>query len=287
MTLEYYVTYLNRTTKTLAVKTVSEAVGKMPFRMALMGDSQLGVEQFRRNLKTIRRHHPSMFIHLGDMVQHSFKLRDWYCLLISPLRILPPMPMVFVSGNHDWWSGRPNQYIHDRPKTFFSMQVNGAKLIVMDSEKETNEQTQWLEQELQQGKPTFKIVLVHVPPFIEYWSPKHWRNGDNTWPMYVRKNWLPLWKKWQVDLVISGHQHNYQRGFKDGIHFVVSGGGGSKLDTDRVENLHMYKVTALQHHFLLVDIGAESVDVTALTDTNGIIDTFTLDKKVVKRYTEK
>ena len=105
--------------------------------------------------------------------------------------------------------------------------------------------------------------------------------------MYVRKNWLPLWKKWQVDLVISGHQHNYQRGFKDGIHFVVSGGGGSKLDTDRVENLHMYKVTALQHHFLLVDIGAESVDVTALTDTNGIIDTFTLDKKVVKRYTEK
>lgn len=284
---EYYISYCKQKTKTVRILTVPEATSKTPFKIALVGDSQLGVEQFRRHLKTIRRHRPDMFIHLGDMVQQAHKLRDWYRLLMSPLSILPAMPMVFVSGNHDWWGGRPNHYFHDRQKTFFSININGAKLIVLDSEKETAEQTAWLEQELQQGKPTFRIVLVHVPPFVEYWSPKHWRNGDNTWPLFVRKNWFPLLKKAQVDLILSGHQHNYQRGFKDGIHLVISGGGGSRLDTERVENHGIFKVTELKHHFVIMEIGNEQIQITALTDRNEVLDQFTLDKKVVKRYVDK
>ncbi|MDY0005011.1 MAG: hypothetical protein RBU30_27175, partial [Polyangia bacterium] len=45
----------------------------------------------------------------------------------------------------------------------------------------------------------------------------------------LRDALLPILQATDVHLVVSGHNHLYERFFGHGIHFVVSGGGGAPL----------------------------------------------------------
>lgn len=285
-TIDLYVRYKGKKSQTLTIKTAPQEAIKGEYRIGLVGDSQLGCNTFGRILKTMSKHRPKLFVHLGDMVQHAQRLTEWQTLFFSPLQsTMQNIAMIAVSGNHDWFSGRPNFYFHDRQKTYFSLKIAGSKLFVLDSERESQSQSAWLEQELAtSAKANFRVVLVHVPPYVEYWSSKHWKDGDSSWPLFVRKNWVPLFKKFNVDVVISGHQHNYQRGYKEGINYIISGGGGSKLDDEQVENHHMYKKTSIQHHFLLLDFHNDYLKLLALTFRNQLIDELKIEKKVLKRY---
>lgn len=289
-TYEYFVVYRGWKTQTYHFKSPPEQPTQLLYRVGIIGDSQLGVGMFRRNLKTLSRHRPQLFLHLGDIVQHADRLREWYTLFFCPIMRLQDIPLVATSGNHDWFNRRPNFYLHDRAKTYFAMTVAGARLIVLDSERENAGQTAWLESELSSPaaiKATFRIIAVHVPPYIEFWDPRAWSQGDSSWPLYVRKHWVPLFRKYNVDLVLSGHQHNYQRGFRDGIHYIISGGGGGDLDRIRVESYGMYRVTQIEHHFCLLDIGPDSLSLTALTPDNRVLDELRIERKLLKKYTSE
>ncbi len=66
----------------------------------------------------------------------------------------------------------------------------------------------------------FRIVVNHVPPYCERWI-----DGDAT----LRATLVPLLEAHHVDLVVSGHTHEYERGFRNGVHYLITG-GGSWLD---------------------------------------------------------
>ena len=288
--ISYYVVYGNgRKTKIYEFTTLDE---HNQIRLGLIGDSQLGVGQFKRLLKQLRRHQPMGFIHLGDMVQHAHHLRDWQTLLFAPLwsvlfkdRLIPS---IFTSGNHDWFAKRPNFYLHDRERTFFALTIAECKLIVLDSERQVQDQVAFLEEELANSqKHAFRIVIIHVPPWIEFWSRKDWMRGDKTWPLWVRRHVTPLLKKYNVDILISGHQHNYQRGYRDGMVHVISGGGGGLLDRERVEEYGMYKVTKIAHHYMVMTLSRKRITLSAYSDTNVELDSITLEKKTAKRYQQE
>ena len=83
----------------------------------------------------------------------------------------------------------------------------------------------WLARELQKAAfdpgVTWVIPAFHRPPFSE-----GERGGDGS----VRDWWVPLFTKYEADLVLSGHAHTYQR-LKpvEGVDYLVSGGGGGWL----------------------------------------------------------
>ena len=70
-----------------------------------------------------------------------------------------------------------------------------------------------------------------------------------------------LFEQYKVDVVISGHSHVYQRGRKNDVTYIISGGAGAELediDNYRVANYKFYKVTIGKHHVLkLKVIGTE------------------------------
>ena len=45
----------------------------------------------------------------------------------------------------------------------------------------------------------------------------------------VRSDLVPLFEKYDVQMVFSGHDHDYERGTVNGIKYVVTGGGGERL----------------------------------------------------------
>ncbi len=81
----------------------------------------------------------------------------------------------------------------------------------------------WLDSVLSSRKARdarFRIVSVHVPPYCERWI-----DGDAR----LREHLVPRLEKYNVDICFSGHMHGYERGYVNGVHYVIAG-GGSYLD---------------------------------------------------------
>lgn len=266
-------------------------------RLAVIGDNQYKSAVFSTILRHVKSENPTALLHLGDMVQEPWKDRDWRDYFFGPLRsssVAPDIPLIITQGNHDTTDGEASLYfpspftLPGKPTgSYYALSLGPAHVIVLDTNMEDDAQVDWLREELASESSTraaFRIIAVHVPPFIEYWDPRAWRKGERRWPEYVRERLLPVWELGGVDLVLSGHQHNYQRGEHAGITYVISGGGGGKLDKDRVENWQMYEMTSIAHHYIMLDITSEAIKITMrLADTNKVDDVHVIPKRKARR----
>lgn len=97
--------------------------------------------------------------------------------------------------------------------------------------EEQAEQLRWLEEQLQKPRTTpFLTVMGHHPVY------SNGPHGDH--PVLVR-DWSPLFKKYNVDLYLAGHDHDLQvLHFEDHptTHFL-SGGGGADLYALKIDDL--------------------------------------------------
>jgi alkaline phosphatase D len=71
-------------------------------------------------------------------------------------------------------------------------------------------QTQWLEQTLAAARsnPSIDWIIVQMHQCIA--SSSYYGNGSD---LGLRQKWSPLFDKYQVDLVVNGHDHDYERSF--------------------------------------------------------------------------
>lgn len=282
-------------------------------RLLVISDNQNGPDEFKQILKGIQRYYqgqrPDAILHVGDSVQNVHSENNWHRQFFQPMSkyapgMLQTTPLIFVPGNHDHDKRRTpnsNRYTDmyhginttnqmesgNYHRFYHSVAVGSARVIVLDAECPSTEQTEFLRRELQSEafrRARFRIVAVHIAPFIEYWDPDAWNNdGQRHWGEHVRKEYDPLFRKYNVDLVISGHQHNYQRSTvardKDSsITYAIVGGAGGTLDLERVEDYHMYNVTYLDHHFVTLDIDHQRLIWKAWSPENKLIDQFYIFK---------
>ncbi len=94
----------------------------------------------------------------------------------------------------------------------------------------------------------------------------------------LRRALTPLFDRYGVELVLTGHDHHYERsrplraGRVDeetpGTVYVVTGGGGGILEWRGVDRREFAAVTALQHHFVLLRAGRDELVLVA-TARNG------------------
>lgn len=94
-----------------------------------------------------------------------------------------------------------------------------AGLVNFDAYR--RKQAVWLEQQLKSSdyrKAKFKIVLMHIP---------HYHSGDWHGTMHCREVFGPLFNKYKIDLMISGHTHTYGiHKPQEGHNFPIVIGGG-------------------------------------------------------------
>jgi len=84
------------------------------------------------------------------------------------------------------------------------------------------EQTSWLEEDLKKSqKATFRFVMAHHPPFTAV------ANRQDQNPKMAALT--PMFEKYKVTAGFFGHDHNYQHYLKNGVHYVITGGGGAPL----------------------------------------------------------
>ena len=134
------------------------------------------------------------------------------------------------------------------------------------------EMRDWLRRALASSRARFRLVFFHHPPHstAQHDAPATWMR----WP----------YRAWGADLVVSGHQHCYERVQRDGMTYVVNGLGGHSWIYD---NLRCAPVTGSQARFnarhgaMLLRANATALR-GAFFDVEGVlVDEFTLASRRV------
>lgn len=129
-----------------------------------------------------------------------------------------------VLGNHDYERGDRGAYelaTLGMPRRYYTRSAGDVQLFLLDSNEITTAQTRWLRRALRASTARWQIAAFHHPP---------WACGGHSGHDEVEERWVPLFERYGVDLVLSGHDHSYQRfSARNGVTYVIHGGGGATL----------------------------------------------------------
>ena len=190
---------------------------------------------------------PFDFVFLnGDMFDYQESEQQLIDHLIQPCTEIfaSEKPFLFVRGNHET-RGKFAYHLADyfeniNNQPYFSFTRGPVHFISLDTGEDKvdedveydglaafdafrKEEARWLEAESQSKsakEAAFRVVLMHIPPF---------HSGDWHGTMHCRKLFSPLFEKYGVDMVISGHTHRYGvHKPQEGHSYPIIIGGGPK-----------------------------------------------------------
>ena len=282
--------------------TAPPAGKDVPFSFIVVGDSRESVEQHRRVVQRMSQEVPDFVLGTGDMVDEGFRQEQWQSFFDVENEMLRDNVYFPALGNHDR-QGRGRTA--DSYRAFFSVPENGdnseryyaftygsARFLVLDSNAYSfalTDQTAWIERELIAARQDPAIhhifAVMHHPPFS---ISLHGGATD------LRERWTPLFEKYSVSAVFSGHDHVYERAEHDGIRYFVSGGGGaplyprrpkpSAIDTAAVKKferaLHYLRVTVTGNRLEVTAVRADGTTIETTTWTEGPPPLPAIDKTV-------
>ena len=183
--------------------------------------------------------------------------RPMACLLAQGIRWRA------VWGNHDL-GGNSTATVLGARKRYYTY-ANG-------NNPSSSAQRTFLERTLNAAKEPVRIVAMHQPVYTA---------GLHSSSYEGRRAWEPLFKKYGVSLVLSGHNHNYERIRTGGVTYITSGGGGASLYpcVRSQPGLVMCKPV---NQFLEVDSSPAGIAVRAVDVKGGTIDQVTVPVRVAK-----
>jgi hypothetical protein len=264
--------------------TAPEVGAAVPFSFIVMGDSRSNAEAHRRVIERVSQEVPDFILGTGDMVDDGASQEQWQTFFDVERELLADNVYFPAVGNHDR-QGRGRTA--DTYRSFFSVPDNGgdseryyafsyanARVLVLDSNAHSfslTGQTEWLERELSAARQDPRVrhlfAVMHHPPFS---ISLHGGQRD------LRERWTPLFEKYGVTAVFSGHDHAYQRAEKNGLRYFVSGGAGAPLYPRSPRASAVDKAAVLRferaYHYLRVSVSAGSIDVTAVRVDGSIIE---------------
>lgn len=82
---------------------------------------------------------------------------------------------------------------------------------------------------------------------------------------------MPLLEAYDVPLVLSGHDHNYERLEREGVTYIVTGGGSGVLYPQTI-NLEFSRYFSQQMHFVFLEVYPDHIELSAIAADGTIFD---------------
>jgi len=267
--------------------TAPEVGASAPFSFVVFGDNGESGEMHRRVIERAMTDVPDFVLGTGDAVYHGGNKEEWQTLFAVERPLLRDNAIYPTVGNHD---RQGPEHTIDNYRALFSLPVNSphpeqyyaitygnSRFIVLDSNTGSfalTDETSWLEGQLVQARQDPRIrhvfVTMHHPP---YSIATH--GGQRN----LRERWTPLFEKYGVAAVFSGHDHVYQRAEADGVHYFVSGGGGAGTykvgKRPTAIDLEAVKKFERVNHYLRVTVQGDQIEVTGVRADGTRIETTT------------
>jgi hypothetical protein len=260
-------------------KTAPSIKEPAPFQFLLYGDTRTRHDVHRRVVIEILKHQsPDFILQSGDMVEDGNDSSLWPIFFDIEHDLLRQTVFYPALGNHE----RDTRYFqgffqHNTP--YYSFDWGNGHFIVIDSDianvsasqRERDafwaEQTRWLEDDLasHQGAD-YRFVIAHHPSFTAVAR----RQGDNPHMTAL----VPMFEQYHVSAAMFGHDHNYQHYLKNGIHYVISGGGGAPLyDVSKPPEGITQKVVSIEN-FVEVSVDGRTAHFRAIAIDGSTLDEF-------------
>jgi 3',5'-cyclic AMP phosphodiesterase CpdA len=152
------------------------------------------------------------------------------------------------------------------PGRWWAKRIGDVLFVGLDTNDPQNpRQLAFLERTLGSSDARWKIVALHHPPY----SAGYQGSSED-----VRRVFSPIFEKYHVPLVLSGHDHDYQRSEKiRGVTYVVSGAAGG---TRRTGADDFTAESFSWHHFLDLAIFPDRVVGRAVNQDGRVADSFVL-----------
>jgi len=279
-------------------------------RFIVFGDSKgkengINKKVLKSIMKEACKFEPEFIVMNGDTVAGSNK-EEILAYQLNILRNLidkyhPGKPLIPVVGNHEvnieptddrfekvfnkiYSDLAPDKYLNDYNKTVYFKDFDHTRIIVLNTfhygsiHKINKNQLDWFEEIASENKAN-KLVFIHSPAFP---TGAHLGHCLDLYPLDRDIFWKVV-ETCGIDIVFSGHEHNYSRRLIGGIYQVIAGGGGEKLRNKYNSKDGVLVAPIDVYHFLVVDVDIDCIKVSAISSKGKILDEFDIDKTSIKQ----
>jgi len=285
--------------------------GEENFNFAAVGDFGCSTNT-QNTIENMQSNDPEIVLTLGDLSYHS--TADCWFDMMSPVKD----KLMLTLGYHDVEDGQAkmNQYMNSfaLEKPFYSYDYNKVHFLVMSAKSvyyKGSEQYNFVLDDLKKASENVNVNWIVVSSY----GPPYTSPSEHTAFKELREVYHPIFEKYGVDLVLGGHNHNYQRTFpltynpndsgepkvtstttgeydgqKDGIVFAIVGTGGVNLYPFTGQAPFVEKQFDNKFGYLNIDItngNPHSKLTGTFYDNKGgqILDQFTIDKDLKSKTT--
>lgn len=250
-------------------------------RFAVIGDSGRGdrwQQEVADQMAAWHARFPFTFVvMLGDNIYGTSTPHDYQLKFERPYKALLDAGVVFRAaiGNHDDsaeiyygkfnMNGRRYYTYRESEQRLAGMAGAGVRFFVLDSRSLDPTQLEWLREQLKESGTAWKIAYFHHPLYTS----GRYRAGARALRIVLE----PLLVEGDVDVVLSGHEHLYERLIPQrGISYFTSGGAGSLRKGDLGPSTVSAKGFDTDYHFMMMEVSGNQLFFQAISRTGETVD---------------
>jgi predicted MPP superfamily phosphohydrolase len=241
-------------------------------RFGIIGDTGTGTQkqyQLGSLLAQYRDAFPFDFVlMMGDNIYGGETPKDFKLKFEDVYRPLLDKQVKFYAtlGNHDEPAQRFYQYFNMDGKEYYRFTRGNVAFYSLNSNYMDKKQIQWLESELAKDGSEWKICFFHHPPYSS--------GGKHGSDKQLREIVEPIFVKYGVNIVLTGHDHFYERiKPQKGIYYFVSGAGGKLREGDvRTKSLLTDKSFDADMSFMVAEVVGDQFYFQVISRTGETVD---------------
>ncbi len=272
-------------------------------RFGVFGDFGCGCPAQYQSIGVLNDSQPDLVLTTGDNVYYSGNAREVRQNYFVPMASLIDHVPVYPSlGNHDVITGNGSPFLDslylpvndaDGSERFYSFDRGNCHFISLEVTDRVGDlspgsrQYQWLVRDLERTAATWVICYFHHPLYSDS------SHGDG--PL-LQVHLAPLFDEYGVDVVLSGHDHTYQRTYPmrgglvlddqmepnytdpQGTIYVVTGGGGATLYGLRPSQ--RLAAGESRRHVVIFDVVGNELNLSAVDHNGSVFDRMKITKGV-------
>ena len=247
-------------------------------KFAAIGDNGTGDQPQYDVAAQMERWHQQfafdMVIMLGDNLYGSQQPADFVRKFERPYKVLLDSGVKFYAslGNHDNRSNDAYPLFNMHGERYYSYARNGVRFIVLDSNVLDSPQLEWLETTLRNANEPWKIAYFHHPLYSD--------GGRHGSEVELRVKLEPLFLKYGVNAVYSGHDHIYERLVpQKGIAYFVAGASGELRQGDLKRSTTTAAGFDQDRSFMLNEIAGDDLFFQVISRTGATVDVGVIHRK--------
>ncbi|MBP2637116.1 MAG: metallophosphoesterase [Firmicutes bacterium] len=279
------------------------------FSFLVFGDSQsVNYGVWGTTLHTAYQANPNaaFFANVGDLVDVGQDYAQWNAWFSGAQGVVDTIPVMPVTGNHESYTPQrqfsmpvlftaqlklPLNGPDNLKGQVYSFDYGNVHFVMLDSQEGEQHafvpdmlerQKVWLERDLQTTRKKWKIGFIHRPLY---------NNKDGEGDVNIRGTFGPIFDKYHVDLVFTGHDHAYARTYplyggmitdssQKGTVYVAAGRSGTKTYRNLLaKDWHEFFYNPQDEpNYLTVEVEQTALVVKAFKQSGALIDSWVISK---------